>query len=151
MLQDRLKEAQKDALKTGDKERLSTLRLILAAIKNREISLRGDGKGPISDDGIIELLHTMIKQRRESIRLYEQGGRTDLVDKEKSEIAVIEKFLPAQLTAEEINALCAQAVSELEAKGLKDMGRVMSLLKERHAGSMDFNKASVEVRRLLSA
>lgn len=150
MLRDRLNTALKEAMKSGDKRKLSTVRLILAAIKDRDIAVRTTSGAPIDDQGIIELLHKMVKQRKESIRAYEEGGRMDLVEQEQGEIAVIDEFLPPQMGPEEIKQRCAEAVAALNAAGLKDVGRIMGYLKERYAGSMDFAIAGAEVRRLLS-
>jgi uncharacterized protein YqeY len=157
MLRDKLNAAMKEAMKSGDKHKLSTVRLILAAIKDRDIATRGaDSSGSVSrdevigDQAIIELLHKMVKQRKESIRAYEEGGRMDLVEQEQAEIAVIEEFLPPQMSEEDTKKRAAEAVAALGASGLKDVGKVMAYLKEHHAGSMDFAIAGAEVRRLLS-
>lgn len=144
-------EALKAALKAQDKNRLSTLRLIQAAIKDRDIASRTDGPDAgVSDDQVLEVLTKMIKQRRDSVALYEQGGRLELAQKELDEIAVIESFMPAQMSEEEVKAAVSAVVAELGATGLKDMGKVMAELKSRHAGQMDFGKAGAVVKGLLS-
>ncbi|MGB5093676.1 MAG: GatB/YqeY domain-containing protein [Parvibaculum sp.] len=144
-------EALKAALKAQDKNRLSTLRLIQAAIKDRDIASRTDGPDAgVSDDQVLEVLTKMIKQRRDSVALYEQGGRLELAQKELDEIAVIEGFMPAQMSEEAVKAAVSAVVAALGATGLKDMGKVMAELKSRHAGQMDFGKAGAVVKGLLS-
>jgi len=150
MLRDQLNDALKPALKAKDTRRSATLRLIIAAIKDRDICLRGEGKEPVDDAGIIEILSKMIKQRNESIKAYEEGGRLELAEQEREEIAIIEDFLPPQLSDAELEAVSREAVTALEAESLKDMGRVMAQLKEKYAGQMDFAKAGAVVRKLLS-
>lgn len=154
-MRERINSAIKEAMKAGEKRRLSTLRLVNAAIKDRDIAARVDEKGrstgrdKIDDTEILALLQKMIKQRRESIETYAQGGRLDLVEQEESEIAVIEEFLPQQMSEEETAAAVEALVAELGATGLKDMGRTMAALKERFTGRMDFGKASGLVKGLL--
>lgn len=154
-MRERINTAIKDAMKAGEKRRLSTLRLVNAAIKDRDIAARVDEKGRptgrdrIDDTEILALLQKMIKQRRESIETYAQGGRQDLVEQEQDEIAVIEDFLPQQMSEEETKAAVEALVAELGATGLKDMGRTMAALKERFTGRMDFAKASGLVKGLL--
>jgi uncharacterized protein YqeY len=154
-MRDRINQAIKDAMKTGDKRRLGTLRLILAAIKDRDIAaqMEGGGETPrrdkVTDAEILALLQKMIKQRRDSIATYQQGGRQDLADQEAEEIVVIEGFLPRQMGEAEMREAVAKVVKELGCAGLKDMGRVMAALKARHAGQMDFAKASALVKELL--
>lgn len=144
-------EALKAALKAQDKNRLSTLRLIQAAIKDRDIASRTDGPDAgVSDDQVLEVLTKMIKQRRDSVALYEQGGRLELAQKELDEIAVIESFMPTQMGEDEVKAAVSAVVAALGASGLKDMGKVMAELKSRHAGQMDFGKAGAVVKGLLS-
>ena len=151
MLRQHLNDALKAAMKAQDKRRVSTLRLILAALKDRDIAARsGDNGSPISESDILGMLQTMIRQRQDSIEQFKQGGRKDLADKEEEEIAVIHDFLPAQLGEDEVGEACRQVVAELEAGGLKDMGRVMGELKSRYTGRMDFAKASAAVKELLS-
>ena len=151
-LRERIGEALTQAIKAQDKVRMSTLRLMSAAIKDRDIAARTEGR----DDGLTEaeihaVLAGMVRQRRDSIKAYEEGGRHDLAAQEREEIAIIEEFLPRQLDEQEIRAACAEAVRELGASGLKDMGRTMALLKERYAGRMDLGRASGIVRELLAA
>ncbi len=151
-LRGRLSESLKMATKAKDKRAVSTLRLILAALKDRDIAARGKGgevEG-IGDDEVLGMLQTMIKQRRESIKLYEKGERADLVEQEQDEIKIIEGFLPEQKSEAEISEVVAQLVAEAGAKSIKDMGRVMALLRERYAGQMDFAKASSIVKDRLA-
>lgn len=150
MLRDRLNAALKDAMRAKDTRRLTTLRLILAAIKDRDIAARSDGRESLDDRGISELLAKMVKQRQESIKAYEEGGRLDLVEQEKAEIAILEEYLPAQMSDEDVEQVVSDAIAEVDAQGIKDIGRVMAVLKERYAGQMDFAKASAAVRARLS-
>ena len=150
MIRDDLKAALVTAMKGGDKARTATIRLIQSAIKNRDIELR-TGTAPADDDALVtEVLQKMVKQRRESITLYEQGNRQELADQEKAEVAVIETFLPRQMSEEEAKAAIDAIVTELGAGSLKDMGRVMAVLKERHATEIDMSKASGLVKARLS-
>jgi uncharacterized protein YqeY len=154
-MRDRLSQAIKVAMKTGNKRRLGTLRLVMAAIKDRDIAAQMEGGGQteardqITDAEILALLQKMIKQRRESIATYQQGGRQDLVAQEAEEIAVIEEFLPQQMGETETRDAVAKVVAQLGCTGLKDMGRAMAALKARYAGQMDFAKASALVKDLL--
>lgn len=141
----------KDAMKTGDKRRVSTVRLITAALKDRDIEARGAGKEPLSSDEILALLQKMIRQRQESQTIYEQAGRAELAEQEKEEIAIISSFLPKQMDAEETRAAISGVIAEIGASGLRDMGKVMGVLKERFPGKMDFGKASPLVKELLGA
>lgn len=152
MLRTRIREALKAAQKSRDERRTATLRLILAALKDRDIAGRGGdgGREQISDEEILGMLQTMIKQRRESISLYEKGGREDLVKQETEEIAIIEEFLPKQLSEKEIAEAVKGVIEEIGAASIKDMGRTMAALKERYAGQMDFAKASGIVKQQLS-
>ena len=151
MLHDRLSGALKEAMKAKNARRVGALRLILAALKDREIAARGKGQGEgISDDDILGMLQTMIRQRKESIAAYEQGGRLELARQEQEEIEVIEEFLPRQLGPGEIRAAVEEEIAELGAAGLKDMGRTMTALKAKFAGRMDFGKASAIVKELLA-
>lgn len=145
-----LNAALKEAMRAKDKDAVSTLRLVLAALKDRDIAARGESEG-ISDDDIIAMLQTMVKQRRESIEMYEKGGRQELADKEAAEIAVIERFLPTQLDDKEIEAAVAAVVADLGAGSLKDMGKVMGELRSRYSGQMDFAKAGSMAKRQLSS
>jgi len=150
MIRDDIKAAQVAAMKAGDKARLGTIRLMLAKIKDRDIELR-TGTAPADDDVlVVDVLQKMVKQRRESITMYEQGGRQELADAEAAEVAVIEDFLPAQLSEDEAKAAIAAIVAELGASSLKDMGRVMAAVKERHGSELDMSKASGWVKAALS-
>lgn len=150
MLRDTIKGALPEAMKAKDRRATSTLRLILATIKDRDIAARGNGETEgISNDEVMKVLQTMIKQRRESIKLYEQGERQDLADQEAEEIIIIETFLPRQLSADEIAEAVAAVLEESGANSLKDMGPMMALLRKRHAGSMDFGKASALLKQKL--
>ena len=147
MLRVRLSDALKDAMKAKEPCAVSTLRLILAALKDRDIAARTKGKADgITDDEILDLLLKMVAQRRDSIKLYEKAERQDLVDKEAAEIEVIARFLPKQLNEEEIRGVVGEVIGELEARSIKDMGRVMGALKQRFAGRMDFGRASALVK-----
>ncbi len=151
MLRQSLNEAMKAAAKGGDKRALSTVRLILAALKDRDIAARGRGQSDgIGDDEILEMLQKMVKQRQESIVLYRKGQRDDLVQQEEEEIAVIGRFLPQAMGAEQTEAAVAEVMGEIGAESIKDMGRVMATLKERFPGRMDFSKASAIVKSKLA-
>jgi uncharacterized protein YqeY len=150
MIRDDIKAALVGAMKSGDKPRTAAIRLIQSAIKNRDIELR-TGTAPADDDAmVVEVLQKMVKQRRESIILYEQGGRKELADAEKAEVTVIEGFLPAQMSEEEAKAAIDAVVAETGASSIKDMGRVMAAVKERFAGKLDMSKASALVKARLS-
>ena len=149
MIRDDLKAAQIAAMKAGDKARTATIRLIQSAIKNRDIELRGSDKAPEDDALVTEVLQKMIKQRRESIAMYEQGGRPELAATEAAEVAVIEDFLPRQMSEEEANAAIDAIIAETGASSVKDMGKVMAVLKERHASEIDMAKASGLVKARL--
>ena len=150
MIRDDIKAALVTAMKSGDKARTGTIRLAQAAIKNRDIELRGSDKAPEDDLLVTEVLQKMIKQRRESIDLYEKGGRKDLADAERAEVAVIEDFLPQQMGEAEAGVAIDAIIAETGAGSVKDMGRVMAVLKARHAGQMDLAKASGLVKARLS-
>jgi uncharacterized protein YqeY len=139
----------KDAMKAGDKDRVSTLRLINAAIKSADIEARPAGKDKISDTDILSVLAKMVKQRRDSIEQYTAGGRQDLADKEEAEIKVIEGYLPKQMSEAEAKKAIAAIIKETGAAGPKDMGKVMGALKAKYAGQMDFGKASALTKELL--
>jgi uncharacterized protein YqeY len=144
--------AQKEALKAKEKERLSTLRLIQAAIKDREIAMRvEEGSDGISDSDIIAILSKMIKQRRESAKVYEEGGRLELAEQELNEITVIEEFLPRQLDEAETAAAVKKVVEETNADSIRDMGKVMGILKSRYTGQMDFGAVGPLVKDRLCA
>ncbi len=150
MIRDALKSAQVSAMKAGDKPRTAAVRLILSAIKNRDIELRTSEAAPDDDALVTEVMQKMIKQRRESIALYDQGGRAELADAERAEVAVIEEFLPAQMGEAETAAAIDAIATELGATSVKDMGRVMAELKQRHAASLDMSKASALVKARLA-
>ena len=149
MIRDDIKAAQIAAMKIGDTQTRDTTRLIIAAIKNRDIEAR-TGKAVADDDAlVVEVLQKMVKQRRESIEMFEKGGRAELAANEAAEVVVIERFLPAQLSDEETKALIEGIKAEIGAVGVKDMGRVMAVLKERHASALDMSKASGLVKAAL--
>ena len=151
MLRARVTEALKDSMRAKNERATGTLRLILAALKDRDIAARGKGNHEgIPEEEVAQMLQSMIKTRRESITLYEQGGRVELADQEREEIAIIETFLPQQMSAAEVEAAIKAAIAEAGAKSIKDMGKVMATLKARHVGQMDFAKASAAIKALLS-
>lgn len=151
MLRNQITEALKTAMKGKDEIGVATVRLMQAALKDRDIAARSKGNmDGISDDEILSMLQSMIKQRRDSIAMYEQGGRPELAEREAKEIDVIETFLPEQMDDDAMDGAINEVIRELEAETMKDMGRVMAALKERHAGSMDFAKASGIVKAKLS-
>ncbi|RXV64095.1 glutamyl-tRNA amidotransferase [Roseovarius sp. A46] len=150
-LRDRIGQALKQAMKDKDQSRLATLRLINAAIKDLEIASRGsDDAAALGDAEIRAILAKMVKQRNESVRAYEEGGRVDLAERERAEIAVIEEFLPRQLDAQEIDAAINRAIADVGAASIRDMGKIMAKLKERHAGQMDFGAVGAQVKARLS-
>ena len=148
-LRDRLRESMKHSLKNAEKRTLSTTRLILAAIKDRDIAARAQGKDGIDEDDILRLLATMIKQRKESIASYEQAGRAEMVAQEREEIDIISSFLPPPLEETELEQACAETIETLRITSLKEMGRVMNELKRRYPGRLDPSKAIAIVRRRL--
>ena len=151
MLRTRLNDELKQAMRAKDKCAVSTLRLILAALKDRDIAARGKGKSDgISDEEILDVLQKMVRQRQDSIELYQKGNRQDLADKEAAEIEVIQRFLPKQLDEAETLSVVNEVIGELEASSIKDMGRVMGALKERFAGRMDFGRAGALVKQRLT-
>jgi hypothetical protein len=146
-LRDQLQTALKEAMKAKQADRLSTLRLINAAIKDRDIANRGEGgEGEISEAEILAALGRMVKQRQESARAYEEGGRLELAEKETAEIKVIEEFLPRQLDAAEVEAAIAAAVAEVGATSIRDMGKVMAVLKAKYTGQMDFGAVGPRIK-----
>lgn len=150
-LRERLQAALKDAMKAKAVERLSALRLINAAIKDREIASRGDGlDAGVSDADLLAVLGKMVKQRQESARIYEEGGRLELAEKELNEIKVIEEFLPRQLSAAEVEAALAAAIAESGAASIRDMGKVMAVLKGKYTGQMDFGAVGATVKARLA-
>lgn len=147
MLRQKLNDALKEAMKAKDETATSALRLILAALKDRDIANRTKGDGSeLTDDEILGLLQSMIKQRRESVEMYEKGGRTELAEQEKREIEIIEGFLPEQMGEDDMAAAIEAVIAEVGADSIKDMGKVMGALKAAHAGTMDFTKASQMVK-----
>jgi uncharacterized protein len=151
MMRDRLQAAMKDAMRAKEAARLSTLRLINAAIKDRDIAARGDGQDQgVSDADILGILGKMVKQRQESARAYEEGGRLELAEKELDEIKVIEEFLPRQLEAEEVTEAIAEAIAEAGATSIRDMGKVMAVLKSRYTGQMDFGAVGPRIKDMLA-
>jgi uncharacterized protein YqeY len=151
MLRQAFTDRLKQAMKARDARTVSTVRMILAGLKERDVAARGeaDANG-IAEDEIVRMLQGMIKQRRESIVLYEQGQRADLAQQERDEIGVIESFLPQQMTEDQIAAAAQAAIAETGAAGIKDMGKVMATLRARHTGTMDFSRAGPIVKHLLS-
>jgi uncharacterized protein YqeY len=150
MIRDDIKAATITAMKSGDKESVGTLRLVQSAIKNRDIELRTSDKAPDDDALVTEVLQKMIKQRRESADIYRKNGRDDRAEVEEAEIAVIERFLPRQMSDEEARAAIAAIIAETGASSMKDMGRVMALVKTRHAGALEPARASGLVKAALS-
>ena len=148
-MRDTINAALKDATKAQDKRRVSTLRMVSAAIKDRDIAARGTGKGAATDAELLELLAKMIKQREESQKIYADAGRAELATQEAEEIVIIREFLPQQLSPADVDKAIAAAIAETGAASVKDMGKVMALLKDRHAGQMDFGKASATVKAKL--
>jgi hypothetical protein len=150
MLRDAITNAMKEAMKAREERRVSTLRMVNAAIKNADIEARGQGKEPLSDDALLGLLQKMIKQRQESVELYEKGGRAELANAEREEIAIISAYLPKQMSDDDVKAAIAAAIAETGAAGVKDMGKVIGALKAKFAGQMDFSKASALVKAALA-
>ena len=152
MLREKLTEAMKDAMRAKDQAALGTIRLILAKLKDADIAARTEAsREGVAEDRILSLMQGMIKQRNESIALYEKGNRADLADKEKAEIAIIERFLPQQMDEAAVDAAVREAIATAGATSVKDMGGVMATLKGKYAGQMDFAKASAAVKKALSA
>ena len=150
-LRERLQISLKDAMKAKEADRLSTLRLINAAIKDREIAARGEGNElEVGEADILAILGKMVKQRQESARAYEEGGRLELAEKELAEVKVIEEFLPRQLTPAEVEAAIAAAVVDAGASSIRDMGKVMAVLKGKYTGQMDFGAVGPMVKARLS-
>ena len=151
-LRSRINTAMKQAMKEKSAERLSTIRLINAAIKDRDIAARTEGKeNGVGDDEILAILAKMVKQRQESAKTYEEAGRLDLSERELAEITVIEEFLPRQLTDTEIKSAVSEAITEVEASSIRDMGKVMGILKSKYAGQMDFGAVGAQVKNSLSS
>jgi len=150
MLRDDINNAVKDAMRAKDERKLSTLRMVNSTIKNADIAARGEGKPPLSDADLLGVFQKMIKQRQESVELYDKGGRKELADQERGEIEIIKGFLPQQMSEAEAKAAIAEVIKETGAQGMKDMGKVMAALKQCYAGKMDFGKASGLVKSLLA-
>jgi uncharacterized protein len=150
VLRQNVNDAMKQAMKTQDKLKLSTLRLVNAAIKNADIEARSGDKGPLADEELLGLLQKMIKQRQESVELYDKGGRAELADQERAEIEIIKAFLPQQMSEAEAKAAIAEVIKQTGAQGMKDMGKVMAALKQGYAGRMNFGEASGLVKSLLA-
>jgi uncharacterized protein len=150
MLRDEINNGLKEAMKAKNERRVSTLRMINSALKNADIEARGAGKPPLADADLLALMQKMIKQRHESVELYDRGGRADLANQEREEIAIIEGFLPQQMSAAEVRAAIDAAVQETRAAGMKDMGKVIAALRAQYAGRMDFGKVSALVKARLS-
>ena len=149
-MRDEFTAAMKSAMRAGDKARLSTIRMMQSALKDKDIENRGLGKPQASDEEILGLLQKMTKQRQDSVALYRQGNRPELADAEEAEIAVIASFMPAQLSEDEMRAAVKEAVAETGAAGMKDMGKVVAALRAKFAGRMDFGKASGLVKAALA-
>jgi uncharacterized protein len=150
MLRDQINDGLKAAMKARDERRVSTLRMINSALKNADIEARGVGKPPLPDADLLSLLQKMIKQRQESVELYDKGSRADLAAQEREEIAIIQGFLPQQMSDAEVDAAIGAAIKETEAAGMKDMGKVIAALRAQYAGRMDLTKASALVKAQLS-
>lgn len=151
MLREQLTEAVKDAMRAKDARRVTTLRMIQAGLKDRDIAARTKGDGaPLADAEILSMMQNMVKQRRESCAMYEKGGRPELVEQEQAEIAIIESFMPKQMDDAAVQAAAKAVIAEIGAAGIKDMGRTMAEMKTRYAGQMDFAKASGVVKGLLT-
>ena len=149
-MQARINAALREAMKSKDSGRLSTLRLINAAIKDKDIALRSAGESEgVSDAEVLGILEKMVKQRRESVRAYEEGGRLDLAEREREEIDVIEEFLPRRLSRDEVRAAVDKAIRETDASSIRDMGRVIGTLKARYPGQMDFGEVGPMVKERL--
>jgi uncharacterized protein len=148
-MREKITDALKTALKAGDKQRASTLRMVNAAIQDRDIANRGTGKGPAGDDEVLQILTKMVKQRQESAKAFEDGKRPELAAQENAEIAIIAEYLPSQMEEGEAKIAIGQAIRDTGATGARDMGKVMAELKAKYAGRMDFGKASGWVKELL--
>ena len=150
-MRDQINVALKEAMKARDSLKTSTLRLVNAAIKDRDIAARGNGgRDLVGNDEILEILSKMVKQRRESLKIFAENDRKDLADKESKEIDIITEFMPQQMSEDEIKVACIAVIAEINAEGLKDMGKIMGALKGKYAGQMDFGAASKIIRELLS-
>ena len=150
MLRDDINNAIKDAMRAKDERKLSTLRMVNSTLKNSDIEARGQGKPPLSDEDILGVLQKMIKQRQESVELYVKGNREELANQEREEIAIITAYLPKQMSDDEVKAAIAAAIKDTAAAGMKDMGKVIGVLRGKYAGQMDFGKASGLVKAALA-
>jgi uncharacterized protein len=151
VLRDEINTAMKDAMKARDERRVSTLRLVNAALKNADLEAQGQGKPVLSDDEVLGLLQKQIKQRQESVEIYDKAGRKELADQERGEIEIIRAYLPQQMSEAEAKAAIAEVIKMTGAQSIKDMGKVMAALKQGYAGRMDFGKASGWVKVLLAS
>jgi hypothetical protein len=150
MLRDDINNAVKDAMRAKDERKLSTLRMVNSTIKNADIEARGQGKPPLSDGDLLGVFQKMIKQRQESVELYDKGGRAELAAQEREEIAIISAYLPKQMSEADVKAAIASAIAATGAAGMKDMGKVIAELKAKYTGQMDFGKASGMVKAALT-
>jgi len=150
VLRDNINNAVKDAMKARDERRVLTLRMVNAAIKNADIEARGQGKEPLNEADLMSLFQKMIKQRQESVELYDKGGRSELAAQEREEIAIISAYLPKQMSDDDVKAAISAVIAETNAAGIKDMGKVINALKAKYAGQMDFGKASGMVKAALT-
>jgi uncharacterized protein len=150
VLRDEINTALKTAMKARDERRVSTLRLVNAALKNADIEAQGQGKHVLSDDELLGLLQKLIKQRHEAVEIYDKAGRVELADRERGEIEIISAYLPKQMSDAEAKAAVTEVIKATGATGIKDMGKVMAALKQGYAGKMDFGKASALVKTLLA-
>ena len=150
MLRDDINKALTEAMKAKNERAVSTLRMVNSSLKNADIEARGTGKQPLGDAEVLGLLQKMIKQRQESIELYQKGGRADLVKQEQEEIAIISAYLPAQMSDDEVKVAIGAAIAETGAASVKDMGKVIGILRGKYAGQMDFAKASALVKGMLT-
>ena len=151
MLREDINNAVKEAMKAKHERKLGTLRMVNATIKNADIEARGQGKPPLSDAELLSILQKMIKQRQEAVELYDKGGRAELAAQEREEIAIISAYLPKQMSEDEVKAAIGAAIAETNAAGIKDMGKVIGVLKAKYAGQMDFAKASGLVKAALTS
>jgi uncharacterized protein len=150
MLRDDINNAVKEAMKAKDERKLSTLRMVNSTIKNADIAARGEGKPPLSDADLLGVFQKMIKQRQESVELYDKGGRAELAAQEREEITIISAYLPKQMSEDDVKAAISAIIAETHAAGIKDMGKVIGALKAKYAGQMDFGKASGLVKAALA-
>ena len=151
MLRDDINNAVKEAMKAKDERKVSTLRMVNSTIKNADIEARGQGKPPLSDGDLLSVLQKMIKQRQEAVELYDKGGRAELANQEREEIAIITAYLPKQMSEDDVKKAISAVIAETNAAGIKDMGKVINALKAKYAGQMDFGKASGLVKAALTA